>query len=128
MLNRATFIGNLGADVDVRQMDSGTNVGNMRLATSEVYFDKDGNRKVNTQWHRVAYFGMSEKLATHLKKGRQILVTGSIEHRQYADEQGNTRYSTSLVIRPHRGGELRLLNRPKSEVSEQQQDEVVAEL
>ena len=132
MFNRCTLIGNLGADVDVRDMNNGTKCGNLRLATNEVYFDKDGNRKVSTQWHRVAYFGMSDKLAAHLTKGRQILVTGSIEHRSYSDEQGNTRYSTSLVIRPHRGGDLKLLSRPRSEdvqeVTEQQENEVVAEL
>ena len=57
-LNRVMLLGNLGQDPELRYTQSGQAVLNMRLATTEVYFDRDRNKKERTEWHSVVVLSL----------------------------------------------------------------------
>jgi single-strand DNA-binding protein len=110
-LNKVMLIGNLGADPEVRSFPNGGKVCNLRLATSETWKDKDGQKQERTQWHTVAIF--SEPLARvaeqYLRKGSKVYIEGQLETRKWQDQSGADRYSTEVVLRPFRS-ELTMLD------------------
>ena len=96
-VNRVILVGNLGADPETRNTNSGTSVANLRLATTE-------RRKVgetwedHTEWHRVVCFGRTaENVGKYCRKGKQIYVEGKISTREWQDKDGNRRWSTEVV-------------------------------
>ena len=96
-VNKVILIGNLGADPEVRYMPSGEAVVNLRLATTDTWKDKDGNKQESTEWHRVAFFGrQAEVCGQYLRKGSQIYVEGSIRTRKYTDKDGAEKYATEV--------------------------------
>lgn len=98
MINKAVLIGNLGADPEVRQTNSGTAVANLRIATSERVRDREGNWSDHTEWHRVVVFGRTaENAGKYLSKGRQVYVEGRIRTRKWTDRDGNDRWSTEIL-------------------------------
>ena len=98
-LNKAMLIGNLGTDPEVRYTQSGSAVANVRIATAEVWRDKDsGEQQERTEWHNVVFFGkLAEIVNQYLKKGSQIYVEGRIQTRKWQDRDGNDRYTTEVV-------------------------------
>lgn len=110
-VNKVIIVGNLGADPEVRDLPSGGQVVNLRVATSETWKDKGtGERKERTEWHSVAIFndGLGKIATQYLKKGSTVYLEGQLETRKWQDQSGNDRYSTEVVLRPYRG-ELTLL-------------------
>jgi single-strand DNA-binding protein len=111
-VNKVILIGNLGKDPEVRSMQNGGKVCNLSVATSESWKDRgSGERKERTEWHRVVIFnenliGIAER---YLKKGSKVYLEGQIETRKWADQSGQERYSTEIVLRPFRG-EITLLD------------------
>ncbi|MBL8492493.1 MAG: single-stranded DNA-binding protein [Rhodocyclaceae bacterium] len=104
-VNKVILIGNLGADPEVRYLPSGEAVANLRLATTDTWKDKDGNKQEATEWHRVSFFGrQAEVCGQYLKKGSQIYVEGSIRTRKYQDKDGQERYATDI-----RGDRMQML-------------------
>ncbi|MBV8783746.1 MAG: single-stranded DNA-binding protein [Gammaproteobacteria bacterium] len=105
-INKVILIGNLGADPETRAMPSGSQVANLRVATSESWRDKQtGEQQERTEWHRVAFFGrLAEVAGEYLRKGSQVYIEGSLRTRKYTDKQGNERYSTEII-----GNELQML-------------------
>lgn len=104
-VNKVILIGNLGADPEVRYMPSGEAVVNLRLATTDTWKDKDGNKQEATEWHRVSFFGrQAEVCGQYLKKGSQIYVEGSIRTRKYQDKDGQEKYATEI-----RGDRMQML-------------------
>ena len=100
MLNNVILCGNLGADPELKSMPSGDKVCELRLATSKKWTDKQGNKKEDTQWHNVSVFGnQAESCAKYLKKGRQVLVDGSIRYSKKDMSDGSKRVFTSIVSR-----------------------------
>lgn len=96
-LNTCTLIGNLGADPELRFTQSNAAVLNLRMATSESYKDKDGNKAENVQWHNVVIWGnRAEPLSKILRKGSRICVIGRIETRSYDDKEGVKRTVTDI--------------------------------
>lgn len=97
-LNKASLIGNLGADPELRYTGGGSAVLNLRLATSTSYKDKDGERKERTEWHQVVVWGKrAEALSGFLAKGATIFVEGEIRTESYDDKKsGEKRYSTKI--------------------------------
>lgn len=104
-VNRATILGRLGADPEVRNFQNGGKVVNLRIATSDVYKDKDGNRQERTSWHSVAIFNekLGEVAERYLRKGSEVYIEGQIETRKWQDQSGADRYSTEIVLRQFRG-------------------------
>jgi len=99
MLNKVTLIGNLGADPEVRYMPTGGAVTNISLATTFRWKDKQsGERKDNTEWHRVVFFNrLAEVVGEYLRKGSQVYVEGRLQTRKWKDKDGVDRYSTEIV-------------------------------
>ncbi len=97
-INKVILVGNLGADPEVKHMDSGSVITNVSLATSESWNDKNtGEKKERTEWHRVVFFGkLGEIAGEYLSKGRQIYVEGQIRTRKWKDGEQD-RYTTEVV-------------------------------
>lgn len=111
-VNKVILIGNLGADPDVRSMQSGDRVVNLSIATSEGWKDKaTGERKERTQWHKVVVFnqGLINVCENYLKKGSKVYIEGQLETRKWQDQNGKDNYTTEVVLRPYRG-ELTMLD------------------
>lgn len=111
-LNKVMLIGNLGADPEVRRLNSGDTVVNFRLATSDTWRDKNsGERKERTEWHNVVIFneGIAKVAEQYLKKGSKVYVEGALQTRKWQDQSGNDRYSTEVVLQKFRG-ELTMLS------------------
>jgi len=98
MINKVTLIGHLGADPEVRTLDSGVKVGRFSLATNENYKDKDGNWQKLTEWHNVVIWrDLAERSESQLKKGMLVYVEGKINYRKYTDKDGAERTATDIV-------------------------------
>ncbi len=110
-VNKVILVGNLGADPDIRTMQSGDKVVNLSIATSETWKDKmSGERREKTEWHRVVVFnkGLVTVCENYLKKGAKVYIEGQLETRSW-DQDGQKKYTTEVVLRPFRG-ELTMLD------------------
>tara|TARA_B100001989_G_C24532923_1_gene462667 strand:+ start:1414 stop:1887 length:474 start_codon:yes stop_codon:yes gene_type:complete len=110
-VNKVILVGNLGADPDVRSMQSGDKVVNLSVATSESWKDKNtGERKEKTEWHRVVIFnkGLVTVCENYLRKGSKVYIEGQLETRSW-EQDGQKKYTTEVVLRPFRG-ELTMLD------------------
>lgn len=97
-VNKVILIGHLGADPDMRYTPSGAGVCEFRLATTESWKDKNGQRQERTEWHRIVVWGkMAEICAKYLAKGRQCFIEGRIQTRSWDDKEGQKRYMTEIV-------------------------------
>ncbi len=99
-LNRATLIGNLGKDPEIRYTPDGAAVCNVSIATTSTWRDKaSGERREETEWHRVVLYGrLAEIAGEYLKKGRTVFVEGRLKTRKWQDkESGIDRYSTEII-------------------------------
>ncbi|MXP63889.1 single-stranded DNA-binding protein [Roseomonas sp. M0104] len=110
-VNKVILIGNLGRDPEVRNFQNGGRVVNLRLATTDTYKDREGNRQERTEWHSVAIFNekLGEIAEKYLRKGSKVYIEGKLETRKWQDQAGQDRYSTEVVLRAF-GGELTLLD------------------
>jgi single-strand DNA-binding protein len=99
-VNKVILIGNLGADPEVRYTPSGQPVANFRIATSESWVDKQGQKQERTEWHRIVAWGkLAELCGQYLAKGRQVFVEGKLQTRQWDDRDGNKRFTTEIQAR-----------------------------
>lgn len=99
MYNSATLIGNVGADPDIRAMQNGKKVANIRLATSERWKDRDGEPQERTEWHSIVAFDkLAEIVERYVKKGDRLHISGRIQTRKWQDRDGNDRYTTEIVV------------------------------
>jgi len=98
-VNKVILVGNLGADPEMRQLNSGGSVTTIKLATSESWKDKHtGQQQERTEWHRVKFFGRLAEIASeYLRKGSQVYIEGSIRTDKYTDKDGVERYTTDIM-------------------------------
>lgn len=97
--NRVNLIGNLGADPEVKELESGRKFARISLATSESFKNSDGEQVKNTQWHNLVAWGPKATFAEkYLKKGNEIAIEGKLSHRSYDDSAGNKKYITEIVV------------------------------
>ena len=97
-VNKVILLGNLGADPEVKTLESGKKVANFNLATSETYKNKSGEKVTNTTWHSVVLWGpLAEIAERYLTKGGQVYIEGKIATRSYDDKDGNKRYVTEVI-------------------------------
>jgi len=110
-VNKVILVGNLGADPEARSLNNGGEVVNMRIATSESWKDKDGNRQERTEWHNVVIFNenLGRVAKSYLRKGSKVYLEGQIQTRKWQDQSGNDKYTTEVVLQRFRG-ELVLLD------------------
>jgi single-strand DNA-binding protein len=102
-VNRVILVGNLGRDAELRYTPGGAPVATLSLATTEVFKDKEGQRKEQTEWHRVIVWGKTaESLNEYLTKGKQIYVEGRLQTRKWEEkgtepgDKPTTRYTTEV--------------------------------
>lgn len=111
-VNKVILVGNLGADPEIRRLNSGDPVVNLRIATSESWRDKmSGERREKTEWHNVVIFNenLAKVAEQYLKKGMKVYVEGQLQTRKWQDQTGNDRYTTEIVLQRFRG-ELQMLD------------------
>jgi len=96
-VNKAILVGNLGRDAEMRFTAGGTPVATVSLATTERFTDRDGQKREDTQWHRVVIWGKTaESLHEYLTKGKQIYVEGRIQTREWTDKEGKQNRTTEI--------------------------------
>ena len=105
-VNKVILIGNLGRDPEMRYMPSGDAIANLRIATTDTWKDKDGNKQETTEWHTVSFFGRQAEICSqYLKKGSSVYIEGSLRTRKWQDkESGQDRYATEI-----RGDRMQML-------------------
>ena len=110
-VNKVILVGNLGQDPESRSFANGGEVVNLRIATSENWKDRDGNRQERTEWHSVAIFNenLGRVAKSYLRKGSKVYIEGQIQTRKWQDQSGADRYTTEVVLQKFRG-ELVLLD------------------
>lgn len=110
-VNKVILIGALGADPEVRRLNNGDPVVNLRVATSESWKSKDGERQERTTWHNVVIFNdhLAKTAENYLRKGSKVYLEGSLQTRKWQDQSGNDRYTTEVVLQKFRG-ELTMLD------------------
>ncbi len=97
-VNKVILVGHVGQDPEVRYLDNNTPVCTIRMATSDVYKNKNGERVTNTEWHNVVLWrGLAEIAEKYVKKGSQIYIEGKLRTRSWDDKDKNKRYTTEIV-------------------------------
>jgi len=97
-INKVILVGHVGQDPEVRYIENNTPVCNLRLATSDVYKNKNGDRVTTTEWHSVVLWrGLAEIAEKYVRKGSQLYIEGKIRTRTYDDKDKNKRYITEIV-------------------------------
>ena len=110
-VNLVILIGRLGNDPEVRRLNSGDQVVNFRMATSETWRDKtSGERKEKTEWHNVVIFNenLGKVAEQYCRKGSHIYIEGKLQTRKWQDQGGADRYTTEVVLQRYQGA-LQLL-------------------
>jgi single-strand DNA-binding protein len=111
-VNKVILVGNLGADPEIRTLNSGDRVANLRVATSESWRDRaSGEKKERTEWHRVVIFNdnLVKVAESYLRKGAKVYLEGAIQTRKWQDASGQEKFSTEVVLQKYRG-ELTMLD------------------
>jgi single-strand DNA-binding protein len=97
-VNKVILVGNLGKDPELRYTPGGQAVCDLRLATTDSYTGKDGEKKESTEWHTVVVWGkQAENCSQYLSKGRQVYVEGRLRTRSWDDKEGKKQYRTEVV-------------------------------
>lgn len=97
-LNKVILIGHLGKDPEYNTTQSGKEVVNFSLATSESWKDAQGQKQQETEWHKITVWGkQAQHINTYLKKGSNVCVEGKIKTRKWQDSAGNDRYTTEII-------------------------------
>lgn len=114
-INKVILVGNLGKDPEIRHMQNGGGVTNITVATSETWKDKNtGEKKEQTEWHRVAFFNrLAEIAGEYLKKGSKVYIEGSLHTRKWQDKSGQDRYTTEI-----KASTMQMLDSRRSESEE----------
>jgi len=119
MMNKIMVIGRVGADAELKTLDGGTAVLNFRVASTEVWEDKNGVRKEHTEWHRCVMWGpTASSLAKYITKGRLVHLEGRNRTRSYTKNIGGNEIkfnSTEIKV-----DELKLLDGRKEPSKETQ--------
>ncbi len=122
-VNKVILVGNLGADPEIRRLNSGDPIVNLRIATSESWRDKNsGERKEKTEWHNVVIFndGIVKVAEQYLKKGMKVYIEGALQTRKW-EKDGVERYTTEIVLQKFRG-ELQMLDKADGEAKPARQE------
>ena len=98
MKNLVILIGNVGADPEIKHLET-SSVANFTLATTERGYKTSSGREIpeRTDWHRIIVWGgLAKVVESYVKKGSQIYIEGKIRNREYTDNSGNRRFITEV--------------------------------
>ena len=104
-LNKASLIGNVGQDPEIRTTNNGSRVATFSLATSRTWNGPSGDKQEKTEWHKCVVWnaqrgsGLADVVEKYVRKGEKLYVEGRIEYRQFQDKEGQTRYVTEINVR-----------------------------
>jgi single-strand DNA-binding protein len=88
-LNKVLLIGNLGNDPELKATPGGQHVALFSVATTETWRTQQGEKQSRTEWHNIVLWGKQAELAgRYLRKGKQVLIEGRIQYRDYTDRAG----------------------------------------
>jgi len=97
--NSVRLIGNLGANPEIKELNSGRKLAKASLATSDKYKDADGNQVTQTQWHNLVAWGKTaDFFEKFLEKGNEVAVEGKIINRSYSDKDGSKKYISEINV------------------------------
>jgi single-strand DNA-binding protein len=97
MINKAILVGNVGADPEIRTLESGVKVCRLRLATTE-RVRKDDGWADHTEWHTITLWrGLADVADRYVRKGSQIYVEGPLRSNEWTDKDGNRRTAIEIV-------------------------------
>ncbi len=97
-INKVILVGNLGADPEIRTLENGVKVARINVATTEVYRDRNGERREITEWHQVTLWrGLAEISEKYLAKGKQVYIEGKLKTRKWVGDDGRDRYTTEVI-------------------------------
>lgn len=98
-LNKATIIGNITRDPELKALPTGMKVCSFSVATNRVWKDNNGAKQEAVEFHNIVVFGkQAEATAQYMKKGSQVLVEGRIQTRSWEDKtSGEKKYRTEIV-------------------------------
>lgn len=98
-LNKVMLIGNTGNDIKMHFFEGGGCVGNVSLATTEIYKKQDGEKVENTEWHNLVFRNKpAELIEKYAPKGAKLYIEGRLKYRKWQDDKGNDRYSTEIHV------------------------------
>ncbi len=103
-LNKASLIGNVGQDPEIRTTNNGSRVATFSLATSRQWNGPAGDKQEKTEWHKCVAWnsqrgtGLADVVEKYVRKGEKLYVEGRIEYRQFQDKEGQTRYVTEIKV------------------------------
>lgn len=122
-LNKVILIGNLTRDPELRYTPQGSAVCTLGMATNRSYVLADGQRKEETEFHRIVSWNkLAELCAQLLTKGRKVYVEGRLQTRSFQTPDGQQRQITEIVI-----DDMRILDskrREGLEISEEEVEEI----
>lgn len=96
-MNKVLLIGNLGKDPELKMTPSGQPMARFSVATTETWKDKDGGKQSKTEWHNIVVWGKQAEIAEKfLRKGKQVLIEGRIQYREYQAQDGTKKYATDI--------------------------------
>ncbi|MBP5770885.1 MAG: single-stranded DNA-binding protein [Bacteroidaceae bacterium] len=98
-INKVILLGHVGKEPEVRYVDQGVAVAQVRLATTERGYTLPNGTQVpdRTEWHNVVLWRkLAETVEKYVHTGDFIYVEGKIQSRTYEDKQGITRYITEI--------------------------------
>jgi single-strand DNA-binding protein len=83
------LIGNLGRDPELKVTPSGQALARFSVATTETWKNPQGEKQSKTEWHNIVVWGkQAETAEKFLRKGKQVLIEGRIQYREYTDQAG----------------------------------------
>jgi single-strand DNA-binding protein len=98
-VNKATLIGNVGKDPEIRSTPSGTMIATFGLATSDRFQDAQGNWQDRTEWHNlVAFKRTAEIVRDYVKKGSKLYVEGKIQTRSWEDKDTKQKRNRTEIL------------------------------
>lgn len=98
-LNKVQLIGNLTRDPELRYTPTGTAVCSFSIATNRGWTTDSGEKKEETDFHRVvAWNKLAELCSQLLTKGRKVYVEGRLANRKYTGQDGQEKQITEIVI------------------------------
>ncbi|MBQ9138173.1 MAG: single-stranded DNA-binding protein [Alistipes sp.] len=108
MINKVILVGNVGADPEVRSLESGVKTARVRIATTERFYNRQTNETTEqTEWHTIIFWrGLADVVDKYVRKGSQIYVEGSIHYREWQGNDGQRHFVTEITA-----SELKLLGR-----------------
>jgi single-strand DNA-binding protein len=96
--NRATLIGFLGRDAEIKTTRNNASFTVLSLATKRTWKDREsGERKSQTTWHRCIVWGRLTAFAATLTKGVHVQIEGEIRTRPYQPQGGSASSAKSIT-------------------------------